>query len=555
MYKMMNMKIKNLNFKTGLVLLFTAFMALWACKEEEMNYPRTRLFQPVLNEDLYAVNNTIVVNLGRMKEAVKYKIEVSRDSFLTVDYAFETDTNYFVIDKNIIGEDLLWFTVYQVRATAYADQEQYNSLPSLLGSVRTQKFPSNMGTPTPFDVLDTRARVFWTPIGAPITKIKVFAATDLRLTNPLSEIDVTQDDRDAKQKIIGGLEPNTAYQIAIYSDETLRGWEQYTTKEALVSGPNVYDLTGIDTVVNLAAVLPDMVDEAIVMLEGGKKYLAGGYAFDKSVAFISGYSFTPALPVIECSSNFNLADGSNVGYVTFRNIELTSPGLDGFNGRYVFNTNVSATIGEIKFESCRIHNLRGVVRTKDAGPGVLDKYTITNCQIDSIRDYGILTIDRDDWQVNHILIENSTLSKVRTFITSRNNTVSFVIDGCTLSEVTSTGQRMFRWRTAGQDNVTEGITIKNTIVGHAWDEENKGDYGIDAFDGLAGTTWLITNSYATSQFAIADGKDAIPGFPSFVYPGTDNDLWVDPANGNFNIKDSGFAGKSDAGDPRWRVGL
>ncbi len=549
------MKINEFNIKSLVIILLVGMTTFFACQKEEDNYPRTRLFQPVLNEDLYSENNTIIVNLGKMKEAVNYTVEVSRDSFSTTLYSFVSDTNFVIIDNNTVGEDLLWFTVYQVQVTAHADDAQYDSKPSFLGSVRTAKFPSNMGTPTLFDVLDTRARVFWTPIGAPITSIKVFAEEDERLTNPLSETEVTQEDRDAAEKIVGGLSPNTGYQIAIFSEETLRGWEMYTTKEELVSGPNVYDLTGIDTVVNLAAVLPDMVDEAIVLLEGGKEYEAGGYAFDKSVSFMAGYSFTPALPVITCASNFNLAEGSNVNYVTFKEIELTSPGLDGFNGRYVFNTNVSANIDEIKFESCRIHNLRGVLRMKDAGPGVLDKYTITNCVIDSIRDYGILTVDRDDWQCNNIYFKNSTFTKVRSFMTSRNNTQTLIIEDCTMSETPQNGRQIFRWRTAGQDDVINGISITNTIWGHGWNEDGGDDYLVDGFDGMPNTTWIITNTYATSDFGIAEGKDPIPGFPSFIYSGTASDLWIDPYNGDFNIKDSGFAGKSDSGDPRWRVGL
>jgi len=547
------MKQEKLNIRALILLLFAGLFLVFSCKQDEEVYPRTRLFQPVLNEDLYTVNNTIVVNMGKMKQAVKYKIEVSRDSFLTTDYTFETDTNYVILNKETIGEDLLWFTIYQVRATAFADVAEYNSLASLLGSVRTQKFPSNMGTPTYFDVLDTRARIFWTPSGAPITNIKVYAGDDLRLTNPLLEFDVTDEDRMVAEKIVGGLTGSTSYQIAIYSDTNVRGWELYSTREELVSGDNVYDLTGIDTVVNLAAMIPDMIDGAIVLLEGGKTYLAGGYGFDKSVAFIAGYSFTPALPIIDCTSNFNLSEGGNVGYVTFKDIDLTAPG--GFSGRYVFNTNVSANINEIKFESCRIHNLRGVVRMKDKGPGLLENYTFLDCVIDSIKDYGILTVDMNNWACNNILIKNTTISKAQMLFTSKNNTNTFVIDGCTISEAPENGRQMFRWREAGQDNVAEGISITNTIWGHGWNMTGGDVYTVDGFDGLANTNWIIINTYATGDFGIADGKDAIPGFPSFTYSGMAADLWTDPYNSTFNFKDIGFAGKSDSGDPRWRIGL
>lgn len=545
------MKIDKFNIRIFFILFIAGLIIMNACNKEEQ-YPRTRLFQPVLNENLFAVENTIIVNLGKMKEAKNYTIEVSRDSFLTIDYSIKVDTNYLVINKETVGEDLLWFTLYQLRATALADDAKYNSLPSSLGSVRTQKFPSNMGAPTYFDVLDTRARVFWTPGGEPITGIKVFDAADLRLTNPLLEFDVTDEDRLAAEKIISGLTASSSYQIAIFSSETIRGWELYRTREPLVSGDNVVDLTGIDTVVNLAAILPDVADGSVILLEGGKTYLAGGYAFDKSVTFISGYSFTPALPIIDCNLNFNLSDGSHVDHVTFKDIHLTASD-NGFGGRYVFNIDKSGTLGEIKYESCVIRTLRGVIRVKD-GSGTLDRFTIYDCQIDSIKDYGILTMDIKTWICNEISIKNSTISKAIMFLNSRNNSNSITIDGCTLNEIPEKGRQMFRWREAGQDNVLNGITISNTIWGHGWNTTGDVDYMVDGYDGMGSTNWIIINTYTTSDFGYAVDKEQIPGFPSFLYSGSTIQLWTDPYQSVFMFKDTGFAGKSDAGDPHWRIG-
>lgn len=553
--KMKIMKGMNTYSKIWMIISIVVISVFHACEPEE-NYPRTRLFQPVLNEDLYSIENTIVVNLGNLKQATGYLVEVSRDSFETVDYKLEIDTSFVILNEETLGEELLWYTVYQVQVTAYADDPDYNSLPSLLGSVRTQKYPSNMHAPTFFDVLDTRAKVSWDPAGDPITQVKIFAGNDLRLRTPLLALSLTQEQIDTNMVIIQGLQPSTTYQIAIYSGEVLRGWEFYTTREALVSGPNVVNLTGIDSsVIWLHQRLANVDDGSIIILEGGKTYMAGGYAFDKSVSFISGYSFVPALPVIDCAANFNLKDGSNVGYVTFKDIHLTAS-EDGFNARYVFNIDKSGTLDELKFESCVIRTLRGICRMKD-GAGTLGAYTFTDCQIDSIRDYGLLTVDVNVWQCDDILIENSTISKTQAFIQSRNNSNSIKIDGVTVNESPQTGRRMFRYREAGQDNVLNGITISNTIWGHAWDVANEGIYLIDAYDGLGSTTFILSNNYATSEFGfdVAGGKDAIAGFPSFNYPGTVTDLWTDPYNAVFEIKDQGFGGKGDAGDPRWRVGL
>ena len=83
MQKTNNMKIKNLNIKILSFLFVIGLITIMACQKEEEVYPRTRLFQPVLNEDLYSIDNTIIVNLGNMNEAVNYPMKVNRDSFLT----------------------------------------------------------------------------------------------------------------------------------------------------------------------------------------------------------------------------------------------------------------------------------------------------------------------------------------------------------------------------------------------------------------------------------------------------------------------------------------
>jgi hypothetical protein len=548
---MNNMKnyIKN---AFGLLALFVAgLLVLASCKEDDEVFPRTRLFRPVLNEALYAIDNTIVLDMGNMKEAQSYTVQISRDSFQTVDYTFETDTSYVEIDEEVLGEELLWFTIYQVQATAHADDPEYDSKVSELGNVRTQKFPSNMGAPSPFDVTDTRARVFWVSSGAPITQVKVFAINDLRLENALLEFDVTDEERAENEKVIAGLSPMTEYQVAIYSPDRVRGWEVYQTREALVSGDNVIDLLGIADEDILVDTLQYVADGSIILLEGGRTYNAGGYAFEKSVTIRSGYSFTPAFPLIHCGSNYNIADGSNVDSLIFRDVAFSGD----FGGNYVFNIDKSGSIGEIKFDNTRIHSLRGITRIK-GGTGMLEKYTIINSVVDSINGYGVLAVDTDGWMAGDILLKNSTFSKSQYFLVSRTNTESLTIESCTIYGAPENGRQLLRWRGSdGNNNITNGVKIYNSIFGPGWDMSDGGNTGIDGYDGLGSTTFDVVNTYGTIDFVYADGKDEIPGLPSFVYPGTAAQLWVNPDDVNFSIKDPSFAGKGDTGDPRWRIGL
>lgn len=525
-----------------LAVLIPALLLLNACKKNEEMLEKTRLFRPVLNEDLFSEDNRIIVDMGNMKEAISYTVEVSRDTFQTVELKLETDTSYLEIP------DLLWNTIYQVRAAAHAADSTYDSKISDFGSVRTQRFPSILGIPGSYDVTDVAARVFWTTAGAPVSGVKVFARSDERLEKPLMEFDITADEQEAEVKIVQGLDPLTEYQIALYSGEDLRGWENYTTRAALPLGDKVVDLRGIEKQSILADTLPDIAGGSIILLESGFTYETGGYQFDKSVSIRSGYGFTPGGAIIDCGSNFNLEDGSSIDSVVFRGVTLTGD----MDGNYVFNIDKSASLGALKFESCRIRKLRGIMRMK-GGTGTLSTYSFNNCVIDSIGGYGLVTVDKEEWAIEHMIFSNSTISKTESFIVSKSNSVSILLDGCTVSEAPKEGSRIFRYRTGGADNVSEGIRINNCIWGPGWDPEESGSTAVVGFEGLGATNFSIVNTYATSDMQFS--SDPIPGFPSFTYAGTAADLWVAPSAGDFNFKDGTFAGKGDSGDPRWRIGL
>lgn len=316
-----------------------------------------------------------------------------------------------------------------------------------------------------------------------------------------------------------------------------------------VNAQDVIDLTGFDSSTILADTLPGVPDGATVLLKPGMTYDAGGVAFTKSVTITSSEPNNLDLPKIDCAANYNFGDGASIDSIVFMNVELFGE----YDSRYVLNSNVGATVGTFKFMGCSIHDLRGVFRMKDAGPGSVENFVIDNCEISMIRDYGIITVDRNDWMVNNIMIKNTSISKTRGFLTSKNNSNSLVIENSTLCETPAAGQRMFRWREAGQDNVTGGIMIKNTLWSHGWDEENTGSTGYDGFDGLGETTWTFENTFATSDLTFAEGKDTIHGLLENLYDGSASVLWDRPYYSEFVFYDAEFVGIGNAGDPRWPV--
>lgn len=531
-------------------------------KDDEQFFERTRLFRPVLNEPLMAEGNAIIVNMGNIKEATSYTLEVSRDTFQTIDYTIDVDTSYVVLDASLLGEELFWNTIYQIRATAHADDPTYDSREADLGSVRTQRFPSVLNIPANSDVIDVAARVTWVKAGAPITMVRIFSDTDLQLKNPLESYEVSSEEEAAGEKIITGLDPGTAYQIAIYSGAggtTLRGWEKYVTLEAGVdpAAPGVINLTeneDPDAVINAVAMA---ADGDIILLKKGVLYNLPSESLDKSITIRGAYGFEPQQAILFTTGNWNLVEGSSIDHIRFIDLELRGedPG-----GDYVFNPSRDAltTVRELTFDNCFINSFRGIIRVR--GGVMVEDYSIINSIVHNIGGYGIFTADTDGdggASIANILLKNSTFSKINTFIQSRQNSESIIIEDCTLNEFTTTGGRVFRYRgEEGKNNVLNGITIANTIWGHGWDEGESGSYDVRFIaEGLGETTFNLSNNFGTSEFAFSSGYE-LSGFPGIIYNGTADDLWVDPYDGlDFHFQDSGFAGRLTAGDPRWRPDL
>ena len=542
-------------FCAALVFLFSS------CEKEEMVYEETRLFRPALNNALSAKLNTIIIDMAKMKEAVSYKFEISQDSFKTAPlYTFSTDTTYFVVDKALVGEDLEYNSLYQVRVTAIAADVQFNSRPALLGAVRTEPLPSIQLAPRAYDVTDVLARVRWAPFGLPIDQVKVFSATDKKLKTPLGTYSVSSGQNTAGELTIDKLNPATSYLVAIYSAGGLRGFVEYKTLEKGVypGDPNVIDLTTNEAPNALDAALSSAAEGSIILLKKGVRYNfpSTSILLSQSVTIKGAYGLTEAKAQLYSTGDWRVKAGVTIENVIFDDLDIigSDPGAV-----YVFNINNSGAptiITNLLFKNCTLTSMRGIARLRS--DSFIKNYTISNSVVYNIGSYGIFTTDTDGADkaaIDHIKLLNSTLYQISFIATSRTNSQSFLIDGCTINEFTEAGQRTIRYRGgAGRNDIIGGLTISNSVWGTGWDKTASGNKTVTFKEGLSNTTVTVLNTWATSDFAAVAGSE-LPGFPALTYSGTATKLWTDPSKGNFAIADAGFAGKTSSGDPRWRVKL
>src|SRR5687767_8835453 len=171
-----------MNISKTLFILMTAAMLWGACKKTD-NLQQVRLFRPVIAGELVADSNAILVSWQAIKAATSYTVQLSRDTFRTIDVSMK------VVDTNkVLIQNLKWDQLYQVQVRAEAADTQFNSRFSNLGAIKTPKFPTILNSPGLSDVTDEAIRFSWTNSEAPVTSIKILLASDSSLVRevPLS---------------------------------------------------------------------------------------------------------------------------------------------------------------------------------------------------------------------------------------------------------------------------------------------------------------------------------------------------------------------------------
>ena len=530
------MNKRYLILKNTILTLLLGLMFFGGCKKEETLPEAPRLFRPVISGEILGSGNWLSAQWTKVKDAASYTAEISRDSFRTVIKSVTADTNLVTFDN------LEWLALYQIHVRANAAAESKNSGFSFLGERKTEKFPSIMATPTSQEILDKAVLLRWTNKGDAVTNMKVTLKTGGTL---VKDVVLNASDIASQYKVISGLLPQVSYTVTLYSGTTIRGYETFTTVAQIINGTNIVDLSQDSNAdVFTSAYLSSLTNGALIILKRGMTYNIGAVNIDKSVSFVSEVTFFGTPAKLNLVGNFNIAASSNISEISFKTVDLIGAALDGYASRYVFNINVVSTIAKITFDDCKIKALRGVLRTQ-AGPQI-NTVSFNKCLIDSIAGYGVVTCDNTASTVQNVILTNSTISDAQKVLTSKSNATSVLIENCTFYLAPQNPNYFLDY---GALAVTGGITIKNSIFGAG--KPSAATPPVLTVGGFRPATINITSAgnFKTSDLVWTLATD-LPGLAD--YAGASSALFKSPATDDFTIIDTKFAGKSTAGDPRWR---
>lgn len=487
-----------------------------------------------------------------------YVFEVSKDSLYEgVENANiikfgedKTLTSSPVVLSGLDGDSKYYMRVKAMSSTSNESKWVYYKDGSSFKTKAEQIFNNVEAT----DLFEDHVNLSWTP-GADVTHITYANTND---AENIQTINLTDEEKAAGKYTLGGLNPTSTYTITIYKNDVKRGQLQVTTPAAMPAANFKYSLASDVTVIS-----QDLIDEiaekakaaagnetnysaTIGIPAGAKVALYGINDSDggkTNVTIPDGMSVTffglagGDAPTINLDKNFDIA-GSHA-FIKFQNVKLEENGAS-----YFINQSKACTVSEFTLEDCEVSNIKNsFFRLQGSDAKSIIKLTLKNSIFTKLcAGYGFINIDAGSGagHLDNVEIDGCTFNSIcvtgKVFIFSKKtNMQDITIKNSTFYNCNGNGQYFVDFNDAKFGPNT--FTIENCIFGKSADERT--DKNI-----RSKTPANVANSFRTTDFF-----KVIKGVYDTEF--SSDQLFTDPANGNFTIKAGTL--KEKAGDPRWYV--
>ena len=548
--------MKNLTYiiASGAFMLLTA-LAATSCTEGndwEVDASTSRLFSVSSISVPDRTATTAEVKWSSTPNTEYYIVEISRT-------AFDNDTplgsnNSFVFgeDKSItqspftatgLDSDSEYYVRVKAMSSLYAESRWSYLTESNSSELSTFKTKAEQVANEMTNANRTSSSLTFTwntaEAGTRLTRIELLKGSEVVASHNL-----TSDEISAGSYTFSGLTPNTVYSANLYNNDVRRGyWNNVATFPEAPAADVIEYLTTDDVV--------------------SAEYLA-----TLAEAHPAASSFTLALPgdaTFTIEEKLVIPDGMSINffglpgenktklillstvdyaykhdYINFQNLEIDGTGTSG----YVMNQSDTATVNRITFDDCIIRGFKTTFFRMQKGDKLktVNHLTLNNCVFSNLGSgYYFIHIDADSGKLgvlNNLTITKCTFNNIcatgKGFILSNktNMTGGIRIEESTFYKVGGNTQYFIDFNSSA--NPATGISIKKCLMG-----ATGGDLkGIRT----KSTTPVIENTYATTEWSQTANAVTYTSFS-----GTAADLFVDPANGDFTVKDASIV----AGDPRW----
>ena len=529
-YKKETQNMKHIALYTMMFGLGT--LALTSCDDamdEITSIVLNRDFAPIGLEAKSATENSITLEWTKSHDNVTYTIELFADDSLTFEgTASNTYTDIEATKLKISG--LVYDTKYSARVmTIDNDDPNRNSKWSnvFFRTSAQQIFE----TPTENDIADRSVIMTW-PAGEAATTVRVYVDDNLVKEQP-----VTADEVNEGKVVVTGLEPETAYTIRLYNGEKQRGSKDITTIADLNGATLVHEGDDLRTLIEAAN------DGDVFALYGGTHIIPDSDAEGKASSVKVTKSITikgiypTNVPVIK--GRFEIYDGASLDIS-----QVVIDGIDNSTTDQAFNFKTADTYPRLRVENAEIKNFgKGVYYLNVAA--TVQELTFYNCLIHDIVCDGGDMFDCRKGRIDALNFQQCTIynsAAARDFIrmddaSALGGTPTITVDHCTIDGCANGGKRLLYVRYVG--NVINWTNNIVTNTGAVWSNQSK--TGVPQFQNNVYFNCAKLNiadvEGKTNMFADEAGKEANPQYK-------------DAANGDFTVGNESVS-KLGVGDPRW----
>lgn len=541
------MKNKILSIIQITMCFISAVLVFTSCDSDSVTATENRLFRPIAVISTYtSEKEQAVVRIeveNEIPDRMKYQFELFKEP---IDETTQAEPYAVgVTDKNEydfgINEYLAWETPYYARVKAIGDNVE--SKYYLCGYVVTDDFPTKLADIADSEIIDTQCMLKWDNGEEAYTVLDVTDNKD----NILFRYDISAANGSF---IIENLKPSTTYKLKVYvgemppvpvegepyanmPDEAYRGKKVVITKEEQHYENPVKDLTKDETTEITTDFLNGLEDNTVIILKAGTLYQMNKLVFSKSVKFVSEYSLKGYANMTIVGSGVNNA--AKVENIEFENINLSYTE----SGKYMFElSTANVSIGTLKFTGCNIGGtmgFRGCIKIKGADV-TIDNLIIDNCVLCGLGDNGVIGIEKvATTTVKSIIINASTLysSEYCVRLNTNGNIEKMSINETTFYNMPKSGKYLFDIavsKPATKATVTKCIFAKS--------------------QGSTANVWNGTEApVAIDNYATNDFKPRVDNSLTInIYSGSSGELFINPEEGNFKLKDSKMKG---FGAPCW----
>lgn len=542
--KTYNVSTTMKKIKKYIVLFSTLAVCLGgmtSCDVEDLWGLAPRLFRPS-STVLSSEGNWILAEWDRISSAKYYQLELSRDSFATIDRIDTTSKGTFLFS------DVNWDQTYQVRIKAVG--ETLESAYFVCDEIVVADYPTLLKDVPSDDIIDNSVIMRWTVGTTPYTSFKIYTPAD----SLVDSVGVTSAEYARGYKIIGKLSGSSSYKVEAFIDNVYCGKKRITTKASqLFENPvdlrNIEDETA-DSMLTDAYInsLPVVDGVTTIVLKGGMNYFMTLDSLSRSLKFVTGYSFT-GKATLRMSNAFDVL--GSFSSLQFENVNLygveSTKTTANYGGSYVFNGSRAYTVGTLSLKNCAVKYLRGICRIKTTG-GFITNFNMDNCTTDSIGGYGVTTTDATGALIRNISVTNSTFVRTDIFLKNqKTDSATVLVNYCTFYQTPKTASGA----TSGihyldfSGRYIKSVSFTNSLLGPGNGSPmgikflSIGERFMDNNYTTSDATWFTTTTTTTS--ILIDATDA--GI-------TSANLWRNPSMGDLKIVG---AFTKVVGDPRWRM--